>query len=94
MDIMKLRPVIFNWKGKESEKQKIGLIAQEVDEVIEEVVHYGDDENETLGINYSDLIPVLIKGMQEQQDIIQEQTERINQLENKIQKIEELLKND
>ncbi len=94
MDIMKLRPVIFNWKGKENDKQKIGLIAQEVDEVIEEVVHHGDDENETLGINYSDLIPVLIKGIQEQQVIIQEQTERINQLENKIQEIEELLKND
>jgi endosialidase-like protein len=89
-EIMKLRPVTFNWKGKEAEKPKLGLIAQEVDEVIHEVVNHGQDVNETLGINYSDLIPVLIKGMQEQQteiELLKEQNKillnRVANLENK-----------
>ena len=38
-------------------------------------------------INYTELIPVLVKGMQEQQKIIEEQNERINQLELKISKL-------
>ena len=98
---MKLRPVTFNWKGKENEKQKLGLIAQEVDDVINEVVHHGDDEKETLGINYTDLVPVLIKGIQEQQEVISDQQKQINELKNenkefknRLTQIEELLKKE
>ena len=45
--------------------------------VIKEVVTEGDDENKILGLNYEELIPVLIKA-------IQEQNEKINALEKEI----------
>ncbi|OFX20508.1 MAG: hypothetical protein A2041_10345 [Bacteroidetes bacterium GWA2_31_9b] len=67
IEILKLRPVKYNWKNSDSSSKKIGLIAQEVDKVIHEVTNTGNDEFKTMGINYSDIIPVLIKGMQEQQ---------------------------
>jgi len=86
---MSLRAVSFHWKGKENEEQKIGLIAQEVDDVIKEVVTKGDNELQTLGINYSNIIPVLIKGMQEQQSTIRQHQSTINQ-QQKI--IDDLLK--
>jgi len=56
------------------------LVAQEVKEVVKEVVIVGDDENQTLGLNYSELIPVLIKGMQEQQKQIETQQKEIYEL--------------
>jgi hypothetical protein len=92
---MKLRPVSFNWKEKPQWGTKIGLIAQEVKDVVKEVVVQGDmdvfkDENgnalpnnDKYGIFYSDLIPVLIKAIQEQQELIQQQNERIKLLEAK-----------
>lgn len=79
-EIMKLRPITFNWKDKDNGK-RIGLIAQELQSVIGEVVITGDDENKNLGVIYTELIPVLIKGIQEQQKIIEDQNVRINALE-------------
>jgi hypothetical protein len=65
--IMKLRPVSFSWKDKPNDGRKLGLIAQEVQPVVGEVVKEGSDPDKTLGIYYDDLIPVVIKSIQEQQ---------------------------
>lgn len=60
----------------------LGFIAQDLNEIIPEVVHtytWKKDENgnpikvpmETMGVSYSDLIPVLIKSIQEQQILLE-----------------------
>ena len=72
-DVKALRPVSFTWKDRPGRGKKLGLVAQEVREVINEVVHVGDDADSTLGIYYSDLVPVLIKAIQEQQALIERQ---------------------
>ena len=73
------------------EGEKIGLIAQEVSEIIPEVVvTYEYKRNESsrsdektavdhLGLYYTDLIPVLIKSIQEQQVTIEGLSNRIDQ---------------
>ena len=43
---------------------------------------------ENLGIYYSQIVPVLVKAVQEQQGLIEQQAERINQLEARIAQIE------
>ncbi|MBW7914657.1 MAG: T9SS type A sorting domain-containing protein, partial [Taibaiella sp.] len=48
------------------------LIAQEVKEILPEIVRVGDDPEKTMGIIYTELIPVLIQGMKEQQAMITE----------------------
>ena len=65
-EIMKMNPVAYNWKTSPSTDRKVGLIAQEVQSVIPEVV-VGDAAKETLGMNYAELAPVLIKAIQQQQ---------------------------
>ena len=84
-EILDLNPVSFRWKAKPEQGEKLGLIAQDLLEIIPEVVKtheymtIGEDENATLekkeldrlGVYYTDLIPVLIKAIQEQQEIIQ-----------------------
>ncbi len=56
--ILKLHPVSFNWKDKPLEQKKLGLIAQEVQPIINEVVDVGNDQEQTLGITYSAFVPV------------------------------------
>lgn len=62
-EIMKLRPVTYRWKQDPS-MLKVGLIAQEVQQVVPEVV-VGNAQSDTLGMNYAELVPVLIKSVQE-----------------------------
>jgi len=78
--ILQLQPVSFTWKDETNGKVRIGLIAQDVEKVISEVVDKGNDPAQTLGINYSELVPVLIKGMQEQQKQINELKELVSKL--------------
>lgn len=62
-EIMKLRPVTYRWK-QDPAMLKVGLIAQEVQQVVPEVV-VGNAQSDTLGMNYAELVPVLIKSVQE-----------------------------
>ncbi len=90
-DVLKLRPVSFLWRDKPEQGMKLGLIAQEVQPVIKEIVDVGNDENNTLSLRYSDLIPVLIKSIQEQQSIIDEQARKNEELEAKLKELNDRL---
>lgn len=86
--------------------QQFGLIAQEVEKVIPSIVEeqtrpamfdslgnkiYG--EMPYKGIQYTELIPVLIAGMQEQQTEIDQKDEMINDLNLRLSTLENCLKN-
>lgn len=73
--ILQLEPKKYFWKDKEQNKKLLGLIAQDVQPIINEIVFTQDDDAKTLGISYAELIPVLIKAIKEQQTIINSQKE-------------------
>ncbi|MEL6252521.1 MAG: tail fiber domain-containing protein [Bacteroidota bacterium] len=99
-EIMKLNPVIYNWKDRPESDPKLGLIAQELLPVLKEVVKTHDfevsEEDESLtrvqldrlGVYYSDIIPVLIKATQEQQDIIKKQQKVIEEMQMRLENLE------
>jgi hypothetical protein len=58
-----LNPVIFSWKSDDTNKENIGLIAQDVKEVLPQVIDTNEDG--FLGVRYVELIPVLVKAIQE-----------------------------
>ena len=68
----------------------MGLIAQEVMSLIREVVHVGDDAEQTLGLRYSELIPVLIKALQEQQQLIEQQKTDLSRMNQKVLEVDQL----
>ncbi|MEM9680588.1 MAG: tail fiber domain-containing protein, partial [Bacteroidota bacterium] len=76
-EVLKLQPKEYNWKHAEQKYKSLGLIAQDVQDIIKNVVTY-NVEQDKYGVSYSELIPVLIKAIQEQQNIInqQQQTDR------------------
>jgi len=66
--ITKLRPVQFEWKDPQDagmEGAQFGFIAQEVEEVLPQVILTQDDEEQTKGMKPTALIPVLTKAIQE-----------------------------
>jgi hypothetical protein len=63
--ILELRPVSYNWIDDTLKQTKLGLIAQEAEKVIPEVVHKPQTSDDYYGLNYADLVPVLIKTAQE-----------------------------
>ena len=101
-EIMELKPVSFSWRDRPEAGTRLGLIAQDVQPVMSEVVadqelvveegDYGPTFStkpaENLGIYYSQLVPVLIKAVQEQQGMIEEQAEMIRKLEARVAQIE------
>jgi len=84
---MKLRPIKFDWKNKNNDKKSIGLIAQDLLNIIPEVVVEPKNKEELLGVKYADLIPVLIKAIQEQQNQITALVQKNNTLSSQISEI-------
>ena len=74
-DVLKLRGVEFDWKEKLDGKHDIGFIAQEVQEVVPELVKEVDglnDEEAHLVVDYAKLVPVLVESIKELKAEIEE----------------------
>jgi hypothetical protein len=88
--VMNLQAVYFNWKN-DPKKRHVGLIAQDVEPILPEVVSIND--NGYYSIAYGNLSPLLIEAIKEQQNIIDNQKNKISDLEQRILKLEQLLQN-
>ena len=76
--LYKLRPVTFDWK--DTGIKDIGLIAEEVEKHIPELVHI-DENGGADGIKYSKLTSLLIKAVQDQQTEITNLKSRLDNLD-------------
>ena len=77
-------------KKDENKKQKIGLLAQDIEKVFPELV---SESNGIKSVNYQGLVPVLINAlkeqnvlMKEQQQILSEQQSDLDELKSMMQK--------
>ncbi len=87
--ITSLSGKIYNWNDLAQKTMMadkggyhFGFIAQEVQKVLPEIVI--KDEKGMLGINYTEVIPILVEGFKAQQAVIAKQEERIAQLEKRL----------
>ncbi|EDP71929.1 outer membrane protein, putative [Flavobacteriales bacterium ALC-1] len=74
--VLQLNPVSYLMKDQTDTKRNHGLISQEVKEIFPSITHYVK-ESDLLTLSYTELIPILIKAIQEQQQIIKNQNEKI-----------------
>ena len=83
-NILKLQGVNYEWKTEEykdqgfSEGKQLGLIAQDVEKIIPELVYTNDDGYKS--VSYEKLTAVLVEGMKEQQEQIETQKNQIEKL--------------
>jgi hypothetical protein len=68
----------YTMKKDENKKQKIGVLAQDIEKVFPELV---SESNGVKSVNYQGLVPVLINALKEQDNKINEQEARIERLE-------------
>jgi hypothetical protein len=71
------------------ERKQIGFIAQELEELIPELVSTGPKGYKS--VDYTKITPVLVEAIKEQQQIIEEQKDKISNLEERLTEIEKLL---
>jgi hypothetical protein len=97
--VKRLRGVRFDWK--QSGKPSVGLIAEEVEEVVPEVVAHMGKGGEATGLNYDSLVGVLVEAVKEQRIecdrmqaelvVLRDKQAELDILKAKVQKLEELL---
>jgi hypothetical protein len=88
-EVTALRPVIFNWAENPDDGLHYGLIAQEVREFLPDIIAGDDSDDGILSMSYSELVPVLVKAVQEQQEEIDTQADRIADLEARLSALED-----
>ena len=96
--IMQLNPVHYlkkaNLDSTNYTMEENGFIAQELQKVIPFIVKEGIDKDKILSVDYNSIIPLLTKGIQEQQNLIDSQQKHIEsqqkQIESQQKQIDEI----
>ena len=89
--LLTLRTVHFSWKADKLKKENLGLIAQDVEKQFPQLIDKAEltitgegeqkDETQYLGIRYTELIPVLVKAIQElkaENDLLKDRLDKNN----------------
>ena len=68
--VLKLRGVYYTRKDREDSRRNVGVIAQEVEDVLPEVVFTDDSEDKNKSVAYGNIIALLIEAIKEQNEQI------------------------
>lgn len=91
--IVKLNGYQYYWKNPEMDQSpQVGLLAQEVESIFPLLVST-DSESGIMGVNYNGFIPILIEAIKEQEATIQKDGAKIQELEARIEKLEQIMTN-
>ena len=89
---------ILQMQGKEyvyvndpTSRHEIGLIAEEVELVVPELVYHNPKDNLVFGIDYGKLTPVLIEAIKEQQNTISDLESQVDLLSTQMALIQKRL---
>jgi hypothetical protein len=81
-DLSQIEAVKFTWNVDETNTPQVGVIAQSVQNVVPEAMSVSEEDGtEYLSVRYTELIPLMIAAIQEQQTTITALTARIEALE-------------
>ena len=78
-------------EGPSDERLSFGLIAQEVEPIMPQLVNQTGNETETLSLDYVSLVPVLVKAIQEQQDALNRKDAEIASLNARLTALEKIM---
>jgi len=81
-EVLKMKPVEYDWKEKRGGKHDIGVIAQDIQKLIPELIKENKDlktKEDFKSVDYGKMVAVLIKAIQQQQVQIDELTNKIGE---------------
>ena len=82
-EVLKMKPVEYDWKEKRGGKHDIGVIAQDIEKLIPEIIKENKDlktKEDFKSVDYGKMVAVLIKAIQEQQKEIELLKANLDQL--------------
>ena len=82
--LKRLKPVSYRFIEDKKEQQRFGFIAQELEEVIPELIRKDDLDN--YSVSYLDMISILVKSVQEQQVMIEQQQKEIQAIKAELER--------
>ncbi len=93
--LSRLRGVYFDWDEEHGGKHDIGFIAEEVGEVVPEIVAYEENGIDAKGMDYSAITPLVVEAVnamrKEYQEKFDDQQSEIESLTNRILRLENIL---
>ena len=93
--VSQLRGVTFEWNGGEAdssrypEGRQLGFVAQEVEQILPEIVHMGEDGYRS--VDYSKVVAVLVEAVKEQNEQIAAMHDQMAQLVSNVERLETLV---
>ena len=96
--LSELNPVNYDMRGDEfptkgfNDKKQWGFIAQEVEKIMPELIHADKDGYRSM--NYTGIIPLLTKAVQEQQTEMEKQQKEIDELKAQLELIMKMMQSD
>jgi hypothetical protein len=82
--VMSIRGVYFDWDEEHGGNHGMGYIAEEVGQVIPEIVAYEPDKIFATGVDYGAITPVLVQAIKEQQEQIKLLKAEIEELKKRL----------
>jgi hypothetical protein len=90
--VMRLRGVYFNWDAQHGGGHDVGMIAEEVGQVLPEIVVYEPNSVYATGMDYSMLTPLLVEAVKELKAEVDKKDQKISQLAERVSQLESLCK--
>lgn len=93
-DLLKINVSDYNYLGDASATPQTGYLAQQLYTVFPEAVHKGgaDAKTDPWMVDYGRVTPLIVKSVQDQQAIIEQQNLKIENLEKEIEELKNLVK--
>ena len=83
--VMSLRGVYFDWDLEHGGQHDMGMIAEEVGQIVPEIVDYENNGIDASGMDYSKLTPLLVEAVKQQQQQIESLQAEIDDLKKQLQ---------
>ena len=81
-DVLKFKPVsyLMENQNEDTDKRNLGFIAQDLEYIIPEIVNVPSSSNAVYSLQYTSIIPILIKAIQELNEIVTKNTNTSNMI--------------
>ena len=81
-DVLKFKPVsyLMENQNEDIDKRNLGFIAQDLEYIIPEIVNVPSSSNAVYSLQYTSIIPILIKAIQELNEIVTKNTNTSNMI--------------
>jgi len=89
--VLRLRGVYFDWDTEHGGGHGVGMIAEEVGEVLPEIVQYEENGIDATGMDYSKLTPLLVEAVKALKSEVDELREQNKRLEERLVAVEKLM---